>query len=431
MGRFIWSIFAMLAVGMSLPVLNTQQVQAQSSSDRIAAIVIDGNERIPNATIETYMAVRVGDPFNDTALDNSLKNLFATGLFDDVAINRRGEEIYVVVVENPMINRVAFEGNRAVEDETLTAEVQLRPRIVYTRARVQSAVSRILEIYRRNGRFAARVEPKIVQLDQNRVDLIFEINEGRETGIGGISFIGNENYADSTLRDILATKEVAWYRLFTDADTYDPDRLAFDEELLRRFYRARGYAEFAVVSSLAELTPDGGEFYITFTIDEGARFTFGDISIDSSAISLSPEELQPLLETLSGAEFNADEVESTIQLLTDELGERGFAFAQIEPLSEIDRATNTINLSYRINLGGRVYVERINIRGNVRTLDQVIRREFRLAEGDAFNTALLRRSIQRIRNLGFFEDVRVTTPQGSTSDRVLIDVEVVEMERLL
>ncbi len=401
-------------------------VTAQQPGEVIRDIVVEGNQRVEKETVESYLRVRRGDPFDPVRLDDSLRSLFATGLFDDVAIERRGEVLVVRVVENPIINRVAFEGNRRIGDEELEAEVRLRPRTVFSRAAVQSAVERILELYRRNGRYAVTVEPKIIELEQNRVDLVFEIQEGPLTRVCGITFIGNSEYADSTLRGTIRTVESAWYRIFTSEDTYDPDRVEFDKELLRRFYQARGYAEFKVLSAVAELTPDGRCFYITFTLEEGPRYRFGRITVDSRLRDLDPEQLLAFVATEEGDLYNAEEIENTVQALTDEVGRLGYAFARIEPVQNLDRENLTVDVTYRIDQGPRVYVERIDIRGNVRTLDSVIRREFRLAEGDPFNTVLLRRSIQRIRNLDFFEKVDVRTRQGSAPDRIIVDVEVAE-----
>jgi outer membrane protein insertion porin family len=414
---------ALLAVQPDLPAVAQQQIQAGGVVRRI---VVEGNQRIEPSTVESYLALRPGDPFDPQKLDESLKSLFATGLFDDVQLDRQGDVLVVKVVENPIINRIAFEGNKRLDNKMLEAEIQLRPRVVYTRARVQNAVSRILELYRRNGRFAARVEPKIIELDQNRVDLVFEINEGPVTGVGGIAFIGNEAFSDSTLRGVIQTRESAWYRFFTSDDTYDPDRLSFDQELLRRFYAARGYADFQVVSAVAELTPDGQEFFITFTVEEGPQYRFGKVDIDTTLRDLGTDQLRQFVETKEGELFNADQIESTIQRLTDEVGRLGYAFVNIEPRIVKNRDALTVDLTYAINEGPRVYVERIDIEGNVRTLDEVIRREFRLAEGDAFNTALLRRSQQRLRNLGFFETVDIRTEQGSAADKVVIKTKVTE-----
>jgi outer membrane protein insertion porin family len=389
-------------------------------------IRIAGNERIERSTIESYLTVRVGEPFTAESVDESLRNLFATGLFEDVRIVQDGDALEVIVVENPIINRIAFEGNRSLDDQVLEAEIQLRPRVVYTQSRVQTAVTRILELYRRSGRYGAQVDPKIIELDQNRVDLVFEINEGPVTRVSGITFIGNDSFSDATLRGVIQTKETAWYRFLTTDDTYDQDRVNFDQELLRRFYLARGYAEFTVISAIAELTPDGEGFFITFTVEEGPQYTFGEISIDSRLKDLSNEQLAELIQGETGEVYNADEVEATIQAMTDRIGELGFAFSRIEPRTNLDREKLTIDIVYQIDEGPRVYVERIDIRGNVRTLDSVIRREFRVSEGDAFNTALLRRSEQQIRNLGYFDTVELRTLQGSAPDKIIIDLRVAE-----
>ena len=332
----------------------------------------------------------------------------------------------VAVVENPIINRIAFEGNQRLDDELLSNEVQLRPRVVYTRSRVQNAVSRILELYRRNGRFAATVEPKVIELEQNRVDLVFEINEGPLTDVSRIVFIGNEAFSDGDLRGVIQTKEAAWWRFLTSDDTYDPDRLAFDQELLRRFYLARGYADFNVGSAIAELTPDGRKFVITFTVDEGEQYTFGEIALESRLRDLEPEQLRELLKTESGDIYNADQVEESVIAVTEEIGKLGYAFVDVEPVPQKHDAERMIDLTYVINEGSRVYIERIDITGNLRTLDRVIRREFRIDEGDAFNTSLLRRSRQRIENLGFFERVEMNTVPGSSPDKTNVEVAVSE-----
>ncbi len=396
------------------------------SGEAIESITIRGNQRIEATTVQSYLTVRPGDSFDDEALDQSLKNLYASSFFEDVTLRREGDSLIVEVVENPIINRIAFEGNLRLDDETLEPEVQLRPRVVFTRSRVQNAVSRILELYRRNGRYAATVEPKIIKLPENRVDLVFEVNEGPLTEVGRVVFIGNEAFSDSTLRGVIQTQESSWLSFFTSDDTYDPDRLAFDQELLRRHYLARGYVDFNVRSALAELTPGGQTFVITFTVDEGEEYEFGDVKIDSRLKDLKPEQLRELLETKSDQIYNADDVETSITALTDEIGKLGYAFVDIEPELEKRPDERTIDLTYVINEGSRVYIERIDVIGNVRTLDEVVRREFRLSEGDAFNTALLRRSRQRIQNLGYFEKVDLRTLPGSAPDKTRIEIEVTE-----
>ena len=392
----------------------------------IEDIRVEGNQRIEVPTIRSYMVVAVGDPFDPAKLDQSLKNLYATGLFDDVTLSREGNTLVVKVVENPIINRIVFEGNHRLDDKTLSDEVQLRPRVVYTRSRVQNAVSRILELYRRNGRFAATVEPKVIELEQNRVDLVFEINEGALTKVSRIVFIGNHAFSDNTLRGVIQTKETAWYRFLTSDDTYDPDRLAFDQELLRRFYLARGYADFNVRSAIAELTPDGRNFVITFTVEEGERYKFGTVDLESKLPDLQPGQLRNLIETDSGDTYNADQIESSVVALTEEIGKLGYAFVQVEPQPNKHQAEHVIDINYVINEGPRVYIERIDINGNVRTLDKVIRREFRVDEGDAFNTALLRRTRQRIQDLDYFEKVDMKTLPGSSPDKTKVEVDVAE-----
>ena len=417
---------SLIAAALVIVLLQPEPAANAQEGEVIRRIVVEGNQRIEPSTVESYLAIRPGDPFDPLKVDDSIKSLFATGLFDDVTIQAQGDVLLVRVVENPIINRIAFEGNRRLETAVLEAEIQLRPRVVYTRSRVQNAVNRILELYRRNGRYAAKVEPKIIELDQNRVDLVFEISEGPTTGVGGITFIGNNEFSDSTLRGVIQTRESAWYQFLSTDDTYDPDRVSFDEELLRRFYNARGYADFQVVSTVAELTPDGKEFYITFTLEEGPQYQFGEIKVETTLEDLGTEQLVSLAESVQGDVYNADLVEATIQAMTDEIGRLGYAFVDIQPQLNRNLENLTIDITYQINEGQRVYVERIDISGNLRTLDRVIRREFRLAEGDAFNSALLRRSQQRLQNLGFFETVDVTTEQGSAPDRVVIKTKVVE-----
>ena len=425
-----WARRVAMAFGVAglvlVALIATDRPAAGQSDETIESIVIRGNQRIEATTVQSYLSVGVGDPFNDEALDQSLKNLYGSSFFEDVALRREGTTLLVEVVENPIINRIAFEGNLRLDDATLEPEVQLRPRVVYTRSRVQNAVSRILELYRRNGRYAASVEPKIINLPENRVDLVFEVNEGPLTEVGRIVFVGNEAFTDSALRDVIQTQESSWLSFFTSNDTYDPDRLAFDQELLRRHYLARGYVDFNVRSALAELTSDGQTFVITFTLDEGEEYQVGEVNIDSRLKDLKPEQLQELLQTKSDQIYNADDVETSITALTDEIGKLGYAFVDIEPELEKRPDEQTIDLTYVINEGSRVYIERIDVIGNVRTLDEVVRREFRLSEGDAFNTALLRRSRQRIQNLGYFEKVDLRTLPGSAPDKTRIEIEVAE-----
>ncbi|MGH7034363.1 MAG: outer membrane protein assembly factor BamA, partial [Stellaceae bacterium] len=392
----------------------------------ITEVRIEGTQRVEPDTVKSYLQIQPGDVYDQGKADASLKALFATGLFSNVELRRDGSALIVAVTENPVINRIQFEGNHKLTDDNLTSEIQLRPRVVFTREKVQSDVSRLLELYRRSGRFAATVQPKIIQLPQNRVDLIFEIDEGPSTGIRGITFLGNRVFSESTLKEVISTKETRWYRFLSSDDTYDPDRLTYDRELLRKFYLSQGYADFRVVSANAELVPDRSGFIITFSIEEGPRYHFGKVSVTNELKDVNPALLRALLTFKEGDWYDADQVDKSIQAITDALGDRGYAFVQVTPNVRRNVDTKTIDVSFTVKEGPEVYVERIDITGNVRTQDKVIRREFRLVEGDAFNSTKLHRSEQRLNNLGFFKKVDITNTQGSAPDKTVIHVNVQE-----
>lgn len=403
------------------------QVDNSDISSVIRQVVFQGNQRIEPETIRSYLLVQEGDAFNPERIDRSLKSLFATGLFADVNIKREGATLVVKVVENPIINRLQLEGNKRVKDDTLLPELQMKPRTVYTRTKVQADVKRILDIYRRQGRFAATVEPKVIQLEQNRVDLVYEVDEGKRTGVKRITFVGNKHFADSTLREALQTKEERWWRFFSSDDNYDPDRVTYDRELLRRFYMKRGYADFRVVSAQAELSPGQDEFFITFNVEEGERYKIGKVDVDIALPQLKKENVLDVVQFGKGDWYNANKVEDSVQKITDLVGTKGYAFGEVRPRIERNKEKRTLDITFDVQEGPRVFVERIDITGNVRTLDKVIRREFRLVEGDAFNSAKLRRSRQRLQDLGFFEKVEVNNvPSEEQADRTIIKVEVQE-----
>lgn len=417
-------IFAAL-LGATTPMIVSTVAYAQSSGV-IRDIKVDGNNRIESATVDAYLTVAAGDPYDAQKINDSLKALFSTGLFADVSISFNQGVLLVNVVENPIINRIAFEGNQRLKDDTLSTELQLRPRVVYTRTKVQSDVQRILELYRRNGRFAATVEPKVIQLEQNRVDLVFEIEEGEATGIRKVNFVGNKAFDDGELLEVIRTTESAWWKILTSDDNYDPDRVTFDRELLRRFYLSAGYADFQVLSSVAELTPDRSDFFITYTVSEGSRYQFGTINVVSQIDKIDAEALVPLIEIEAGEWYNADMVDEAIEVLTTQVGDQGYAFIDIRPNVQRNRENGTIDVTFTIAEGPKVYVERINVVGNVRTLDEVIRREFRLVEGDAFSSSKMKRSKQRVENLNFFKTVDVKTLPGTTPDQTVLEVDVEE-----
>jgi outer membrane protein insertion porin family len=420
-----WLLVALIAIPL-FAVTFAHAADAQGLNNRLRDIRVEGAQRIEADTVRSYMGMRSGDQVTAGGLDKSLKALFATGLFADVNIRQDGRDVVVRVVESPIINRIAFEGNKRISNDILNDEVKLRPRIVFTRARVQTDLQRIMDVYRRSGRFSAVVVPKVIQLPQNRVDLIFEISEGELTEIRKIAFVGNKKFDDGDLREVVQTRETAWYRFLSSDDTYDPDRLTFDRELLRRYYLANGYADFRVVSAIAELTPDSSAFFVTFTVDEGERYKFGKIDITTALKDLDVAKLQEEQSIETGDWYNADEIEGLIGKLTDAVGALGYAFVDIRPRVRRDRKTRTIDVTFVIQEGPRVFVELIKISGNVRTLDKVIRREVLLVEGDAFNTSKLRRTRQRIRNLGFFDRVEIENKTGSARDKTVVDVTVKE-----
>ncbi|MFZ3034447.1 MAG: outer membrane protein assembly factor BamA, partial [Parvibaculum sp.] len=392
----------------------------------IASIVVEGNQRIERDTVLSYMTAKTGDRYSPAQVDQSLKILFATGLFADINMRFNEGKLIVSVVENPIINRVAYEGNSAIKEEDLNNEVQLKPRTIYTRAKVQSDVTRIIELYRRGGRFAATVEPKVIRLPQNRVDLVFEINEGPKTRIASISFLGNKAFNDGKLREIISTSESAWWKFLSSSDNYDPDRLTYDRELLRRFYLSNGYADFRVVSAVADLSRDNAAFNITFTVEEGEIYKFGKIDVKTNLNKLNQKDLKELVLTKDDAQYDASLIDKSVDALTYAAGAKGYAFARVRPRAKRDREKHLVSISYVISEGPRVYVERINITGNVRTLDRVIRRQMELAEGDAFNKVLLDKSEKNIRGLQYFSKVDISQDPGSAKDRTIVNVNVQE-----
>ena len=392
----------------------------------VREVIVEGAQRIEQETVRSYLLIRAGDAFDPARVDRSLKSLYATGLFADVSIRRDGDVLVVFVVENPVINRIAFEGNLKIDDEILEPEISLRPRVIYTRTKLQNDVKRLLSVYRLNGRFAATVDPKVIQLPQNRVDLVFEISEGSATKIRRIRMVGNREYSDARLREEIRTKESRWWRFLSSDDTYDPDRLTVDRELLRRFYLSNGFADFRVVSDVAELTPNREDFFITFTLEEGPRYEFGKVELDVRLRDLDPDDLWDEVEIESGDWYDSQEVDNTIDRLTNKVGLLGQPFVDVRPRVNRDRDKRTIAVTFELNEGARVFVERIEITGNVRTSEEVIRREFRMVEGDAFNPAKMRRSRQRLNNLNFFEKVDIEQVPGSVPDKTVIKVDVEE-----
>ena len=394
----------------------------------IRSLTVSGNQRLEPETVLSYTALRAGEAYDRERLDLALRDLYATELFADVQIaGVETGDIVIQVRENPVINRIVLEGNRRLKDDKILPEIRLSPRQIFTRSRARADVARIIELYRRQGRYAAQVEPQIVQLDQNRVDVVFEIDEGPRSRVRQISIIGNEAFGDGRLVGEMATREASWWNIFQSNDTYDPDRLAFDQQKLRQFYLTEGYADFRVVSAVAELTPDRRDFIITYVVEEGPRYKFGEVAVQSDIRDFDNTALQARLPMRTGDWYNGRQLEDTITSLNELAGLFGYAFADVRPRIVRNREALTMNVTFNVAESPRVYVERIDISGNSNTRDKVIRREFRLAEGDPFNNVRVRRSRDRIRSLGFFqEELEIQQTQGSTPDRVVLGVEVEE-----
>jgi outer membrane protein insertion porin family len=394
--------------------------------DGIAAIKVVGTARIEDGTVRSYMLVAPGDPFNPDKIDRSLKTLYATGLFSDVNFKRDGSMLIVTVVENPLINSVSFEGNHKLDDKTLTPLVEERPRGVYTPRSAQSDRQKILDAYAKRGRFGATVEPKIIRLDKNRVDIVFEINDGDSTLVSRIAFVGNHKFSESRLREIISTREEAIYRFLSSSDNYDPERVNYDKELLRRFYLKNGYADVDIKDATAELAPDRSAFFLTFTINEGDQYKVGTTSVDSKLPKLKGDELIPLVDLEPGDVYDGDAVERSTTAIQDAVQTRGFAFVLVRPRIARNKAKRTVDLVFDVTEGPRVYVERINIEGNTRTKDKVIRRELQIAEGDAFSSSAVRKSKTRLTDLNYFNTANITTQPGATADKAIVTAAVDE-----
>ena len=394
----------------------------------VSRIDVEGNQRVDDDTIRAYITIRPGRSFSAEDVDESLKALFETGLFADVRMAQRTSILVVTVVENPIIDKVVFEGNKKYKDAQLVTAVRSRARGVYTQATVESDTQRLLEFYRRSGRFQASIEPQIINLNANRVILVFVVNEGPETVVARINFIGNKRYSDGKLRDLIATRQSGFFGFLRRTDTYDPDRLAADEEKIRRFYLERGYADIEIISTVADLDIERNIFFVTITLNEGERYKFGTIDVDSAIPGVDGEMLRRKVTAREGAWYSSRRIEESLEEITLELAGSGYAFAQVRPRIDRDPVDRIINVTLIVDEGTRAYVERIEIRGNTRTRDYVIRREVELSEGDAFNRVLLDQAERRLRALGFFSDVRITVEQGSAADRVLIFIIVQEQQ---
>ena len=391
-----------------------------------ASIVVQGNRRVDTDTIRSYFKVAPGEPLDAAKIDAALKALYASGLFEDVRISQAGGRLVVTVVEAPVIDRLVFEGNSKIKEEQLKQEIQSKARGTLSRATVQADVQRIIEVYHRNGRFDIQVVPQIISRPNNRVDLIFSIKEGEKTGVKSINFVGNKAYSSYRLKDVIKTSTSNFFSFLQTTDVYDTDRIESDRDLIRRFYLSHGYADVQVVSATGEYDPAQKGFIINFTIEEGPQYHFGTIDIQSNIRAVDPQSLRSVLRMKRGDVYNSDAVEKTVENLTVEISKHGYPFATVRPRGDRNPQTRTVGVVFALDEGVRAYIERINIRGNTRTRDYVIRREFDISEGDPYNRALIDRAERRIKNLNFFKTVKITNEPGSAPDRVVINVNVEE-----
>lgn len=400
---------------------------AQIKEKIVERIEIKGIMRIEPETVLTYLMLRKGDEVSNERLDKGLKSLFSTGLFADVRLSMNDGVLVVDLVENPIVNEISFEGNKKLKKQQLEDELTLRPRSVFTRSKIRRDTQRILELYKRLGRYSAQVEPKIIERSQNRLDVVFEIDEGAPTFIRKINFIGNKSFSSNELEEQLLSKENRWYRWFTSMDTYDPDRFAYDQELLRRFYLRQGYMDFNVVSATAELSPNKEDFYLTLVIDEGPRYKIGKIDVVSELKGLEPDSVAQEISVKSGGWYNNIKIENSELALINAVGAKGFPFVDVSSETKKQEGKDSVDLVFKIKEGQHLFIDEIRITGNNRTQDRVIRREFRFAEGDAYSPTKIRRSKQRIENLNYFDQVLMDIEQSEDApDRAVLKTEVSE-----
>src|SRR3984893_16699335 len=411
----VWAALTMLMLVSSPAVAQT-----------VSSFEVEGNRRVEVETIRSYFKPGPGGRLDQASIDDGLKALIETGLFQDVRINQPGGHLLVTVVENPVIGRIAFEGNKKVKDEQLTAEIQSKPRGTLSRPIVQSDAQRIVEIYRHSGRYDVRVDPEIIEQPNNRLDLVFTITEGGKTSVKSIDFVGNSYYSSYRLKDIIKTHESNLLSFLGGNDVYDPDRVEADRDLIRRFYLKHGFADVQVVAALTEYDPARKGFLVTFKIDEGQQYRVASVTFNSSIATLDGNALSSFSRVYVGSLYNAEALEKSVEEMQIEASRRGYAFAIVRPRGDRNFEAYTVSIVFGIDEGPRTYIERINVRGNTRTRDYVIRREFDISEGDAYNRALVDRAERRLKNLDFFKSVKIATEPGSSSDRVILNVELEE-----
>jgi outer membrane protein insertion porin family len=416
-----------LILGIALVLLLVPTIAGAQGTAVFSRVDVAGNQRIEADTIRAYAGIEPGVPVSPEQVNLAVRNLFDTGLFEDVQVAPEAGRLVITVVENPTINQIAFEGNDELDDDALTEAIQLRPRLAYSVAAAEADAQRIIEAYRAAGRYAAAVNPVIIRQPENRVDLVFEISEGRPTSVQRVNFVGNQAFSDRRLRRVIQTNQANWASFIFGGTSYDADRLELDRELLRQFYLERGYIDFQVLSSTAQLVRERNGFFLSFTVSEGERYDFGQVSVSSAVPGLNAADFQALLAPVAGGGvYNVKLVDRVVQRMAYQAGQAGYAFVEIRPQVTKNPGNRTVDINFQLVEGQRVFVERIDISGNTRTLDRVIRRQFHIVEGDAFNSREIREAEDRIRGLGYFKEASVNVREGTTPDQALIDVRVEE-----
>jgi outer membrane protein insertion porin family len=417
--------FARLSLMGLILLLSSFSLQSIASSI-VSSIVIQGNERIKTDTIKSFLYLSEGGEYDQALIDKSLKRIFASNLFADVHITKKKNSVVIKVVENPLVNNIYFEGNKQIKDPALKAEISLRPRVVYTKSLLQNDISRIIDVYSHSGRYSVIVEPKIIKLDHNRIDLVFEIDEGPRAKINKIFFIGNHKFSDDKLKSVISSRETRWYSFLTDNDKFNPGRIDYDKQLLGQLYHHKGYADFKVLSATTDLSQEKDKFFVSFTVEEGKKYKISKVSVKSSTKKIKEEELLKSVLTKKGDFFNGNAIQKTVDTLTKIANDKGFAFIDVDPEIKLNKDEATAEIRYVLGEGKRIHINKIDIKGNLRTSEKVIRREFQLDEGDPYNATKLSKAERDLYNLDYFDVVNIKTVKVDESDKVDVNVEVNE-----
>ncbi|WP_354690029.1 outer membrane protein assembly factor BamA [Lentibacter algarum] len=390
------------------------------------SVAVEGNKRIETGTILTYAGIARGETVSAGDINEAYQRILASGLFESVEIVPQGGKLVIKVTEFPTINQISFEGNERLKDNELSSFIKLKPRLVFSPTQAELDAVTLTEAYAENGRLAARITPKIIRRSDNRVDLVFEIFEGGNTEVSRIGFVGNQVYSDRRLRRVLESKQAGLLRALIRKDTFVEDRLQFDQQVLRDFYVSRGYVDFRTTAVNAELARERDGYFLTFNVEEGQQFAFGEITTISEIEDVDSEVYQDTIKLRAGETYSPSLVENAIARMERLAIRNGQPFLRVEPRITRNDRDLTLDVEFVLSKGERIFVERIDIEGNATTLDRVVRRQFRVAEGDPFNPREIRESAERIRALGFFGDAQVNAREGSTPNTVIVDVDVAE-----